>query len=162
MKVYVPMTANILTAGHIKFIETIRKRYKHPIICVGLLTDEALKGYKKVIVPYKDREYIISGLRVVDSVVPQNSLDPYKNLMKTGCMAIASGDGWEKVELNAIDKWIKYHTKRKEKVEKEVNCKYSDTDDGIWKPQILNIKLKGERNKKYSSSKIIKICKNVV
>ena len=153
------MTADILTAGHIKFLEQIRERYKHPQIIIGLLSVKALRGYKKTIVPYEDREYILKNLKQVDEVVKQDDLNPYSNLIKTRAMAIASGAGWEKRELKAIEKWIRYHRKAKEKIEKEVGEKM---EDRMWKPHTLNIKLKGEGKKKlYSSSAIKKLCKEL-
>lgn len=119
------MTVNILTVGHIKCLEYL---CSNGIVFVGLLTPKALKGYKKEITPYKDRKYILETLEIPFTVVPQNSLNPEKNLQKYGCNFIASGDGWEKAELEAIRKL------------------------GI---KIINIKLKGEKTKKYSASKLL-------
>jgi len=150
------MTCDILTAGHIMFLEEIRKKYKHPIICVGLLTDKALKGYKDTIMSYKDRKYIVENLKPVDKVIPQDTLNPYDNLIKTGCMAIASGDGWEDEELKGIKKWEDYHYKEKLRIEKEAG---KEMEERLWKPHILNIKLKDETHKKYSSTKIKELCK---
>jgi len=99
------MTANILTAGHIKCLEwLIRKDY----VIIGLLTSEALKGYKKELVPFKERLYVLKtvirrfyGVKIVS----QKSLDPSENIKKHKCTAIASRDKWEKVELKAIKKY---------------------------------------------------------
>lgn len=154
------MTLDIVTPGHIKFLEAIRNRYKHPIIVVSLLTDKALEGYKTPVMLYKDREYIARMLNLVDEVIPQDSLNPYDNLIRTGAMAIASGDGWEESELKAIEKWIDYHKKDKEIIEKEVG---EEMEERLWKPHVLNIKLEEEKKgqKLYSSSFIKqKICKN--
>lgn len=75
-------------------------------LVIGLLTSNALKGYKKERMPYKDRHFILDNLMCSDlfDIVPQNSLNPYNNLKKYKCDAIASGDGWEKSELEAIKK----------------------------------------------------------
>jgi len=115
MKIYFPMTAQIITKGHIKCLEWLRdyKHQLHPLITIGLLTDKALKGYKKCIVPYRDRKYVLetiaNGIRKGDCrcihVVPQSSLDPSENIKKYKPVAIASGDGWEKEELEAIKKF---------------------------------------------------------
>lgn len=153
------MTCDILTPGHIMVLEEAVKKYKHPILVIGLLTAEALKGYKKCTMSFEDRKYILEHLDICGikpEVVSQLSLDPYKNLIKYNCMAIVSGDGWEESELKALDKWIEYHNKHKEKIEEEVGCKYMDYEDGIWKPQILDIQLPGERKgqKLYASSRI--------
>lgn len=75
---------------------------------VGLLTPKALEGYKKEVVPYEDRKFVlekvllgIQGTDVIE-IIPQDSLDPTENLLRTNCNAIASGDGWEEIELAAI------------------------------------------------------------
>lgn len=129
------MTADILTPGHIKCLKFLRdyKGQMHPFIIIGLLTNKALKGYKNPVMSFKDRKYILENLDVkyhhlecID-IVSQNSLDPSKNIEKYKPVAIASGDGWEKEELEAIKKY------------------------NLIK---INIRLKGEKKKKYSSSKL--------
>lgn len=99
MRIYFPMTCNILTKGHIKCLEKLSKKGK---IVVGLLTSKALEGYKKERMPFKDRKYILQSLKIRSTVVPQNSLNPEKNIKKYKCSAIASGDGWEPEELQVI------------------------------------------------------------
>ena len=119
------MTANILTPGHIKCLDYLTKKDS---VIVGLLTSKALKGYKEELVPYKDREFVLDHVDVYGfAIVPQDSLDPSKNIQEYECDAIASGDGWEKVELGAIKK---------------------------LKLKKIDIKLPGEKKKKYSSRKI--------
>lgn len=104
MQTYFPMTADILTPGHIMCLETLSGI--GPVV-IGLLTDKALRGYKKNIVPYKDRKYVLD--KIAESfwevtVVPQETLDPTSNVIRYGCKAIASGDGWEPSELQTIKK----------------------------------------------------------
>jgi glycerol-3-phosphate cytidylyltransferase-like family protein len=127
--IYFPMTVNILTAGHIKVLEKLAGM---GFITVGLLTSKALKGYKEELMPFEDRLYIMNtlmwGIGNME-VVPQHSLDPAPNIKKHGCTAIASGDGFEEVELEAIKKL------------------------GLEK---INIKLPGEKEKQYSSTQIWK------
>lgn len=141
------MTAEILTAGHIKCLEWLKKEtgYIRPNIMVGLLSEKALKGYKKCVVPFKDRKYILSNLKQIDFLVKQDSLNPYENLKKFEPEAIASGDGWEKSELEAIDKYNKFFRKKY----------YKDI-------KIINIKLEGEKVKAYSSSAIKKKIKEAI
>jgi hypothetical protein len=142
LRIYFPATINVLTRGHILSLKYLRdyKHQKHPQIIIGLLTKEALRGYKKEITPFKDRlaimEVVANGIRDrfdcrCIQVVPQNSLDPSKNIKKYRPVAIASGDGFEPAELKAIKK---------------------------WNLQKINIKLP----KNYSSSAIIKKCQSVV
>ena len=115
MIIYVPMTMDLITVGHIKVLEWLRdyKHQSHPQIIIGLLTDKALKGYKKNIVPFEERRYIVEtlarGIRTKFNmpccwVVPQDSLNPYKNLKKYKAVILASGDGFEKVEKEAAKK----------------------------------------------------------
>lgn len=74
-------------------------------VVIGLLTSKALKGYKKELMPYKDRLYILNELdNLWTLIVPQDSLDPSANIRKYNCTAIASGDGWEPKEEEAIKK----------------------------------------------------------
>lgn len=127
MEIYFPITANILTPGHIKCLEVLSKRGS---VIVGVLTSKALKGYKKELVPFKDRKFILEAVtKHVKNikVVPQDSLDPTRNLKKYGCTVIASGDGFEISEQKSAEKL------------------------GV---KLLEVKLPGEKYKKYSSSKI--------
>lgn len=123
MNIYFPMSVNVLTPGHIQCIDYLNSK---GFLTVGLLTAKAMKGYKKEAMPFADRKFILEALNC--TVVPQDSLNPTKNLKKYKSDAIASGDGWEKEELEAIKAL------------------------GIKK---IDIKLKGEKSKKYSSSKIL-------
>jgi glycerol-3-phosphate cytidylyltransferase-like family protein len=125
--IYFPMTCDILTVGHIKCLEHLAKRGR---VTIGLLTEKGLKGYKQTAVPYKDREYILETIAIAIGnidIVPQDSLDPTANLKKYKYDVIASGDGWEKKELEAIKR---------------------------LKIKALDLKLRGEKTKQYSSSKI--------
>ena len=130
-EIYFPMTANILTVGHLKCLEYLSRR---GFVTVGLLTSKALRGYKKELVPFQDRKYILDTIAMAIGnidVVPQDNLNPMENIKRYKCTAIASGDGFEVVEKRAIKK---------------------------FKLKEINIKLKGEIKKKYSSSKICQKC----
>lgn len=120
------MTCNILTPGHIKVME---KLSKDGFLVVGLLTSKALNGYKKELMPYEDREFILNKLNIPNTkIIPQDSLDPTDNIIAEQCTAIASGDGWLPEELKSIKKLFL---------------------------KIIDIKLDGEVEKQYSSSAII-------
>ena len=101
--IYIPVSCRILTNGHIKCLRWL-KRYKSKIL-IGLITDKGMRGYKDPIVPFKDRleimKVVAKGIGNT-KVVPQHSLDPSKNIKRYKPTAIASGDGWEKSELEAI------------------------------------------------------------
>jgi glycerol-3-phosphate cytidylyltransferase-like family protein len=125
MRCYFPMTANILTRGHIECLKYLENKGE---IVVGLLTRKGLEGYKREVTPYKDRKYILENLNIKLKVAPQDSLNPLSNIKKYKCQAIASGDGFERDEMDAINKL------------------------GL---EIINIKLRGEKTKRYSSSQIL-------
>lgn len=126
-EIYFPMTCDILTVGHVKCLESLNKK---GLVTVGLLTDKALKGYKKVAVPFKDRKYILETIAIAlgrIEVVAQDDLNPSKNVEKYQSTAMASGDGFEGVELKAIKK---------------------------FKLKQIDVKFSGEKDKKFSTSKI--------
>lgn len=98
-RIYFPMTLNVLVPGHIKCLEKLTQMGE---VVVGLLTSEALKGYKKERMSYEDREYILKSLKFDIEIVPQHELNPEHNIWKYECSAIASGDGFCKEELQSI------------------------------------------------------------
>lgn len=97
---YFPMTLNILVPGHIKCLEQLVSMGE---VVVGLLTSEALSGYKEERMSYKDRELILKSLKFNLLVAPQNTLNPTENIKLFNCTAIASGDGFNEEELKAIE-----------------------------------------------------------
>lgn len=127
--IYFPMTADIITPGHIKCLEHLSKM---GTVVVGLLTDEALEGYKTNVVPFEDRLYILEAIaRGIGNIIiePQNSLDPSHNIKLYKCKHLASGDGFEPSEEQAAK------------------------DLGIG---LLDIHLAGEKTKHWSSSDVKK------
>ena len=133
MRILFPMTADIITPGHILCLEYLSRK---GFVIVGLLSDKALKGYKQNVVSFSDRMYVLETIAEAIGdvfIAKQDSLDPSETIKKYECEAIASGDGFEKVELEAIKK---------------------------FKLKKINIRFGGEVTKKYSSSSIKeKICK---
>ena len=100
-RIYVPMTATILVVGHIRLLKKLLKKGE---VIIGLLTDKALKGYKKCDVSYKDRYEVLYELGLWTKIVSQETLDPYKNLKKYRCTHLASGDGFEPIEKESAKK----------------------------------------------------------
>ncbi len=130
-EIYVPMSCRIITAGHVKVLEELKK---HGFVTVGLLSTKALKGYKKEILPFAQRKYILETIAIAlggVEIVNQESLDPSENLRKYKPTIFASGDGFEEIELKAIKK---------------------------YKLRTLRIRLSGEvgNRKLYSASKYVK------
>jgi len=99
------MSARVLTKGHLDVLRWLNKRYNGVI--VGLLTSNALKGYKEEIVPFEDRFEIMKTITDYMGmvIVPQDSLDPSDNIRMLKPNALASGDGFESCELEAIKKY---------------------------------------------------------
>ena len=130
--IYFPVTCDILTPGHIECFKWLLEK---DTLMVGVLTDRALKGYKKNLVPFKDRFYIVEhiGIGMGFITVPQDSLNPEGNIRQFKIKGgLASGDGFEVGELETIKRF---------KLEK------------------INIRLSGEKKKRWSSSAIIKKAK---
>ena len=98
-RIYFPMTLNILVPGHIKCLEQLISMGD---VVVGLLTTEALQGYKEERMSYEDRELILKSLKFNLNIVPQHKLNPTENIKLYNCQAIASGDGFNEEEEKAI------------------------------------------------------------
>ena len=91
-KVYVGMVADILHHGHINILVIAHSKGD---VTVGLLTDEAVSSYKRTpVVPYKNRKEVISSVRYVKDVVPQNTLDYTENLLLLKPDIVVHGSDW--------------------------------------------------------------------
>ena len=91
-KVYVGMVADILHHGHINILVIAHSKGD---VTVGLLTDEAVSSYKRTpVVPYKNRKEVISSIRYVKDVIPQNTLDYTENLLLLKPDIVVHGSDW--------------------------------------------------------------------
>lgn len=81
--------------GHLRILARARSMCDHLI--VGVSTDELVQEYKNKtpVIPYADRAEIVSGVRHVDSVVPQTNRDKFAawELHKFNMMFV--GDDWK-------------------------------------------------------------------
>ena len=109
--VYAGMSADIIHHGHINLIIKA-KRYGRVII--GILSDKAIKGYKRdPIFNYNQRKLIIKNIKGVHKVVEQNTLSYKKNLIKYKPDFVIHGDDWKsgvqkktrKEVLECLDQW---------------------------------------------------------
>lgn len=110
-KVYVAMSADIIHQGHLNVLNEARK---FGDIIVGLHTDDVIRGYwRNPIMKYEERKEVVSNIKGVVSVVPQDSLDQVENLIKLKPNYVLHGDDWkdgsqkelrEKV-IEAIKEW---------------------------------------------------------
>jgi len=96
--VYLPMSADCFHIGHLR---AIRQCAKYGKVIVGLLTDEVIRNYKgEPIIPFNQRKELLEAIPEVYKVVRQDSLNPARLIV--GVDYVASGDGWEREELEAI------------------------------------------------------------
>ena len=87
------MSADLIHHGHVNIINTARKLGK---VTVGLLTDEAIAGYKRVpLLNFEQRKKVIKSIEGVESVVPQTTLDYVTNLKKIKPDFVVHGDDWK-------------------------------------------------------------------
>ncbi len=105
--VYIPMCADIVHAGHLNIIKEGQKRGD---VIVGLLTDEAIASKKRLpFMDYEQRFEVVSNIKGVDKVVPQDTPDYRPNLRKLKPDFVVHGDDWRKEAkqqvVDTISKW---------------------------------------------------------
>ena len=89
---YLGMSADLIHPGHLNIIKAAQK---YGNVIVGLLTDKAIASYKRVpFMNYDQRYEIISNIKGVESVVPQETLDYVPNLLKIRPDYVIHGDDW--------------------------------------------------------------------
>tara|TARA_Y100000766_G_scaffold279420_1_gene287599 strand:+ start:844 stop:1260 length:417 start_codon:yes stop_codon:yes gene_type:complete len=88
--------------GHLNLLKNAKSLCDKLI--VGVTTDE-LVAYKnkKAVIPFNERMEIVSSIKYVDSVVPQESMDKMGMWKKLKFDVMFVGDDWYKSE-----KWKKY------------------------------------------------------
>ena len=92
--VYVPLAADILHEGHLNILR-IASNYGKVIF--GLLTDAAIIQYKNLpFFDYDQRFKIVSNLKFVDKVVPQDSWNYRLILNSIKPDFFVHGDDWKK------------------------------------------------------------------
>ena len=104
--VYIGMSVDLLHHGH---LAVIGKGAEMGRVTVGLLTDKAIASYKRLpFLNYDQRQAIVSQIKGVDRVVPQETLDYEPNLRKYRPTYVVHGDDWRvgvqaKVRQNVIN-----------------------------------------------------------
>ena len=67
------MSADLIHPGHLNIINNA---LKYGDVIVGLLTDKAITSYKRLpYLTYEQREIIVTSIKGVSKVVPQETLD---------------------------------------------------------------------------------------
>lgn len=100
--VYSSTTGDLFNYGQLKLLENANKLGEFHICAV--LTDEAIKSYRQeAVARLKERMAVVSSLRCVDMVMPQNSLDPTENLKElherfpNSKIILVYGSNWKKI-----------------------------------------------------------------
>jgi phosphoenolpyruvate phosphomutase / 2-hydroxyethylphosphonate cytidylyltransferase len=110
--VYVGMSADMLHPGHINIL---REAAKYGKVTVGLLTDKAIAGYKRLpAMSFEQRLEVIKCIEFVQEVIPQNTLDYRPNLKEIRPDYVVHGDDWQagvqsKVRQDVIDTLIAWN-----------------------------------------------------
>ena len=90
--VYLSFSTDILHSGHIALIQ---KSVMLGKVIVGVLTDEAVAGYKRYpLVPYAERKALFKSIKGIDKVVEQSCLSYKDNILKYHPDYVVHGDDW--------------------------------------------------------------------
>lgn len=90
--VYVGMSADLVHPGHINIL---RHAAELGEVTVGLLTDEAIAGYKRLPhMTFEQRRAVVESLKGVTRVVAQETLDYVPNLERLQPDFVVHGDDW--------------------------------------------------------------------
>ena len=91
-KVYIAMSADLVTPGHVRLIQEAGKLGD---VIIGLLTDRAVAGYQRLpYMPYEERKIVIENMVGVKAVVAQETLDHVPNLLKIKPDFVFHRDDW--------------------------------------------------------------------
>ncbi|RZT95566.1 glycerol-3-phosphate cytidylyltransferase [Ancylomarina subtilis] len=94
-KMYTSGCYDLLHFGHLNIFKQSKELCDHLI--VGVSTDELIlktKG-KKPVIPFEERARMVSSIKYVDEVIPQEDKDKQKVVDKYGIDAISVGDDWK-------------------------------------------------------------------
>lgn len=87
------MSADMVHPGHLNIISVARKLGD---VYIGLLTDKAIAGYKRLpYLTYDQRKIIIENIKGVFKVIPQETLDYVPNLRTLKPDYVVHGDDWK-------------------------------------------------------------------
>lgn len=101
------MCADIVHAGHLNII---KEGQKLGDVVIGLLTDQAVASKKRLpFMNYEQRFEVVSNIKGVEKVIPQNTSDYRPNLRKLKPDFVVHGDDWRKEArqqvVDAILEW---------------------------------------------------------
>lgn len=99
-RVYLGITGDIIHPG---IINIIQKGAELGELTVGLLTDSAIASYKRLpYLTYEQRYQVVSNIKGVAKIVPQEEWSYVPNLKKIKPDIIIHGDDWKTNHLNRI------------------------------------------------------------
>lgn len=99
-------TAGAFDLFHIGHLNLIKRAKQHcDYLIVGVTTDDLIYNTKNKypVIPYGERVEIVSSLKYVDKVVPQEDLDKVKAWEKYKYNVLFSGDDWK-----TSPRWLGY------------------------------------------------------
>ncbi len=90
--VYVGMVGDLLHAGHINVLEKAKSLGR---VVVGVLTDSAVAGYKRLpFLSFEERVNVVKNINGVEKVIAQTSLSYRENLLELRPKYVVHGDDW--------------------------------------------------------------------
>ena len=91
-KVYMCFSTDMIHSGHISIIQKAKKLGK---LIIGVLSDEAVIGYKRFpLLPFEERKSMLENITGVYKVVEQKTLSYKENLEKYHPDYVVHGDDW--------------------------------------------------------------------
>lgn len=91
--VYVAMSADLIHVGHIRLLQ---KAAEYGPVVVGLLSNEAIKSYKRTpIISWEQRYLVIKEMKSVTMVIPQLTHDYTDNLRMLRPAYVVHGSDWK-------------------------------------------------------------------
>lgn len=92
---------DLFHVGHLRLLQ--RAKSSCDKLIVGVSTDELVRyKFKKAVIPFGERAEIIAGIKYVDTVVPQETMDKMDAWKRLKFDIMFVGDDWYKTE-----KWKK-------------------------------------------------------
>jgi phosphoenolpyruvate phosphomutase len=90
--VYIAMSADLITPGHVSIIQEARTMGD---VVIGLLIDSAIAGYQRLpYMRYEERKVVLEAIAGVKEVVPQETLNCVPNLLKIKPDYVLHRDDW--------------------------------------------------------------------
>lgn len=91
--VYIGCSADLIHHGHINIINVAAS---YGDVTIGLLTDDAIKSYKRTpIITFESRKKVIQQFKGIKHVIAQETLDYTDNLIKLKPDYVIHGDDWK-------------------------------------------------------------------